>query len=196
MRRMPWMLYIWPGLPQLWMTGSWAALVLAVAAAAALNFALLSSFAWSELVAPGSRISMWVATGAVWIGSALFVVRHGRPGPVTDPAADAYGEALDYYLKGDWFLAERIVVRLLQSDPRDIDARLMLATLFRHTGRFDEAVGQLDILDRTEGCGKWDMEIGRERELLEEARQTNEQLERIEIADQLDDRLQQTRNAA
>jgi hypothetical protein len=196
MRRMPWILYVWPGLPQLWMTGSWAALALATVAAASLNFALLSSLAWSELVAPGLRIAVWVATGAVWIGSTLFSVRHSRPGPLTDPAADAYGEALDYYLKGDWFLAERIVVRLLRSDPRDFDARLMLATLLRHTGRFDEAVEQLDVLGRAEGCGKWDMEIGRERELLEEACQADKQVERTEIADQLDDRPQQTRNAA
>jgi hypothetical protein len=46
----------------------------------------------------------------------------------------------------------------------------MLATLLRHTSRFDEATKQLNRLQRLEGCEKWALEIGREREWLRAAR--------------------------
>jgi len=46
----------------------------------------------------------------------------------------------------------------------------MLATLLRHTGRLDDACGQLDRLERLENASKWELEIGRERELIRQAR--------------------------
>ena len=48
----------------------------------------------------------------------------------------------------------------------------MLATLMRHTERFDEATRQLDRLVRIEGAEKCEMEIRRERELLAETEKT------------------------
>jgi cytochrome c-type biogenesis protein CcmH/NrfG len=42
----------------------------------------------------------------------------------------------------------------------------MLATLYRHTRRYDEAAKQLDRLDRLDEAVKWRWEIERERELL------------------------------
>ena len=47
----------------------------------------------------------------------------------------------------------------------------MLATLLRHTRRFEEATEHLNTLVRLEGARKWEMEISREGELLSEARQ-------------------------
>jgi len=193
----PWALYIWPGLPQLWISGSWRGLALAGAAAATLNFALLSTFVWSELVAPGVRIAVWVAVLGVWMGSALFSLLYGeRLSAVGSPNED-YAEALDYYLKGDWFQAERLLLDLLRGNPRDLEARLMLATLFRHTSRFDEAGRQMDILSRAEGCQKWEVEIGRERDLLAEKNREDAEIEEeeTETADLLENRPEQ-KNAA
>jgi hypothetical protein len=48
----------------------------------------------------------------------------------------------------------------------DVDARLMLATLYRRTGRATEAADCLSQLDRMEAAGKWAREIARERSLL------------------------------
>ena len=42
----------------------------------------------------------------------------------------------------------------------------MLATVLRHTGRFDEAAKQLDQLVCFDGAEKWELEIQKERELL------------------------------
>jgi hypothetical protein len=45
----------------------------------------------------------------------------------------------------------------------------MLVALWRHTGRFDEALEGLARLERCEDAKKWDWEIGRERDLVRQA---------------------------
>jgi cytochrome c-type biogenesis protein CcmH/NrfG len=73
---------------------------------------------------------------------------------------------LEYYLKGDYYQAEHILEDLLRRNLRDLDARLMLATVLRRTDRVSEAVRQLDAMARFEGAGKWQCEMQRERRLL------------------------------
>ncbi len=177
MRRMPWAVYLWPGLPQLWVGGSWRALLVAVGAAILLNGALLAGFGWSELITADLRRVLGAVAGFVWCASAVFSVAQGRRlRGVRHPnsAEETFVEALDYYLLGDYFRAERVLSSLLQKNVRDLDARLMLATLLRRTGRLDEAAGHLDRLTKFEGVEKWDLEIRRERDLLAEASSRNE----------------------
>jgi hypothetical protein len=169
MRRMRWMTYLWPGLAQLWTYGSWAGLALAVGTAVGLDLLLLVSFGWSELIGPSLRNTLWAAYGGFWIVSAIWSAkqcRHRVAAANPDPKQDVFAEALNYYLKGDYYQTEQLLEGLLKRNLRDVDARLMLATLMRHAGRFDEAKQQLDTLARFEGAGKWQWEIGRERELL------------------------------
>ena len=56
--------------------------------------------------------------------------------------------------------------RLVARNVKDVDARLMRATLKRHTGRIDEAREELDSLQRFEASAKWQEEIRLEREAL------------------------------
>jgi thioredoxin-like negative regulator of GroEL len=79
---------------------------------------------------------------------------------------DGFPEALEHYLRGDYYQAEQVLDGLLRQNMRDLDARLMLATLFRRAGRFEEATRQLDTLVRFEGAGKWELEIRGERRRL------------------------------
>lgn len=172
MERRPWPTYLWPGLPQIGGSGSWAGLALAFGFALLLNLALASTLLWSELLAPGVRSSVWVAVVIVWGTSALVSYRsdcRSRSSSQAPPAAGAFAEAVDHYLQGDWFQAERVLLGLLGKDSRDVDARLMLATLLRRTGRLDEAERQLDRLERLDGSQKWELEIRRERQSLQEA---------------------------
>lgn len=172
-RKMPWGTYLWPGLPQAWVDGSWSALAVAVSVAALLNLALLSSFVWTELVAWQVRNGLWIALCGVWLGAGVMSAvwtRRRAFGSEEDRSGVDFAEAVQYYLTGDWFRAERELQKLLEKDARDAEARLTLATLLRHTGRLDEAEGQLQRLSRLEGAGKWELEIGRERELLADAR--------------------------
>jgi len=173
MDRMPWATYLWPGAPQWWRRGSWSALAFSIGFAALVNLALAATLLWSELFTPGVRNLAWTAVAAIWLGAAILSYRWDRRHPVrqdSGPAEDAFREALDHYLKGNWFEAEHVLGRLLRRDPRDLDAGMMLATLLRHTSRLDEAEGQLDRLERFDGCEKWELEIRRERELVGEAR--------------------------
>ena len=80
MRRMPWPVYLWPGLPQLARDGNWAALAFAVAAAAILNVVLLGTWFWTDLFAPALRIIVWVLLGVAWSISAGYWAWTDRPG--------------------------------------------------------------------------------------------------------------------
>jgi hypothetical protein len=176
MRRMQWTACLWPGLPQLWTHGSWAGLALAIGAAVVLDALLLVSFGWTELIGENVRNIVWAAFGVCWVVAAGWSVRDCRrraAAGTPDPKHDQFAEALDTYLKGDYYRTERILEGLLRRNLRDVDARLMLATLLRHTGRFEEAGKQLDTLTRFEGAGKWELELERERQLLAETQRRN-----------------------
>ncbi len=77
-----------------------------------------------------------------------------------------FQEAQQHYLRGDWVATEQLLLKLLKQDTRDIESRLMLATLWRHQGRGKEALRQLDRLERLESASKWKYEIRAEREAI------------------------------
>lgn len=172
MGRMPWRIYLWPGLTQVARQGAWGALGVAVGFTALLNLALASTLLWSELFTPTVRNAVWGAVVVFWAASAILSYRWDRRQRVPNDSPceeDPFSQALDHYLKGNWFEAEQVLCGLLRANPRDVDAGLMLATLLRHTRRFDEARKHLDRLGRLEGAAKWHLEMARERELLDEA---------------------------
>jgi hypothetical protein len=148
--------------------------------AALVDLSLAAGLVWDELLPAGLRSLVWVAVAVFWVGSAGYSYRAERrraaPGP-SDPSQDPFTEALDHYLKGNWFEAEHVLSGLLKRNPRDLDAGLMWATLLRHTRRLDEAAAELDRLARLEGSRRWALEIRRERQLLQEARQQREEEE-------------------
>ncbi|HBO45043.1 MAG TPA: hypothetical protein DD670_14160, partial [Planctomycetaceae bacterium] len=174
MGTMPWAVYLWPGLPGIWKRGDWSSFAVSVGFAVLLNLALIGTFVWTELeqAAMLNRTYVWLALFGVWLGSAALSFGWERRLAAKDAslAEDAsFGEALDQYLQQNWYEAERTLARLLRRNPRDVDARLMLATVLRHTGRLEEASGELDRLDRIEGSRKWAVEIDQERHWLSEA---------------------------
>jgi hypothetical protein len=197
MRKMPWVMYLWPGLPQLWLYGAWTGLVTAVSAATILDLLLLSSFGWSDLIASKLRTVLWLVFGLLWTVAAVWSARWCRKWQaVTNNKAgtDVFSEIWTYYLRGDYFQAEHLLAALLQVNTRDLDARLLLATLMRHTGRMDEASQQLDILERFEGVAKWQLEIEHERKLLAEAKNQQPRVE--EPAETSEEPLNQPAHAA
>ncbi len=178
MDRMPWTTYLWPGATQVWKHGAWSFLAVAVLFGLALNAALLSTLVWSELLPPNVRNLAWLAVAVIWVGFALYSHHWNQNSPAEakkGSADDGFCAAQSHYLRGNWFEAQRILTGLVKDDPRDVDARLMLAALLRHTGRIEEAAQHLDYLQRLEGAGKWELEIGRERELLRAARSADYQ---------------------
>jgi predicted Zn-dependent protease len=105
----------------------------------------------------------------LWMGSALLSVWRGGGNPTPPQPASAEGlflRALSEYLQGSWFEAESLLGQLLHIHPRDAEARLMLATLLRRTGRSQEALAQLARLELLRDSEKWRLEIASERERL------------------------------
>ena len=164
MRRLRWLTLVWPGLPQLWFAGSWTGLALAVGFAAVLNLAIVTSRLWTELLSPESQMLVWLAAGGIWTASAALSARWVAGLRLSGPQAadeDLFNAAQNEYLKGNWYEAEVALNRLLERNILDVEARLMLASLLRRTGRRDEATTQLARLSRTDGVERWQLEIAR-----------------------------------
>jgi tetratricopeptide (TPR) repeat protein len=153
---------------QLWRRGSWAGLGVALVATLVVDLALLGTCGWGELFAPAIRSGIWIFVGASWIGLVVMTAGwNASPLGTVRPADDTlFLEARAYYLKGNWFEAERRLRTALRQNERDLDCRLLLASLLRHAGRPDEAERELDLIERLEGAAKWEAEIASERRLL------------------------------
>jgi hypothetical protein len=165
-----WITILWPGLPQLWLRGQWSALGLAIGFSALVNIAILATWGWTELLEP---LWMWTA----WSGVVLFwlVSLFGGAGQIVrldgvssiDSAGDLFRAVQGEYLKGNWFEAELTLNQILERNPSDVDAHLMLATLLRRIGQPGEARERLKRLMMIEGAEKWQLEIARQLRLLE-----------------------------
>ena len=169
---------LWPGLPHLWTRGSWAGLAVAVGFTALGNGLLLATFVFDEWmtgqslwIGYGTLVAVWLIAG--WHGR--LVLRRHSAGLVGEPRGEQsqdrkqeqrdrlFREAQQSYLRSDWVATEKVLLQLLKQDARDVESRLMLATLWRHQGRTAESLRQLDRLERLEAAEKWSHEIAAER---------------------------------
>lgn len=186
MHRAWWASCLWPGLPQLWLRGAPSGLAVAVGFTLLANFTFVLSYGWTGLATPAQRGALWFVVGAVWLGSAaanyLWWLRQANES-VERSSPGLFQEALDGYLRGDWLAAEAGFDRLLAADPRDADALLMLATLYRHTRRYDEARAALSRLERLDAAQKWQLEMDVERQRLAEVDAESDDQREPEAAD-------------
>jgi tetratricopeptide (TPR) repeat protein len=163
---------LWPGLPELWYRGRWGGLPAALFFTAALNFLLVARFIYPEWMFPLLvRIACWVAVAA-WGMIALRQI--SQLGTLLQPrqarqTPDGFPRARDHYLRGNWPEAEAGLNEALQIDPRDCQALLLLASIYRQSGRWEaasEALGQLARLETADG---WALECQTERRKLDRA---------------------------
>ena len=176
--------YFWPGLPMLWIRGSWAGLLVAVGFTALANVLLLSTLVFREWLTLQARLIVFAALTIVWLlarwqsraqRNANLAVEddleqpEGSTEPLPAERDVLFREAQGHYLRNDWVATEQLLLRLLKQDARDVECRLMLATLWRHQGRLAEATRQLDRLSRLEAAERWQHEIAAERVAINEA---------------------------
>jgi len=194
------LLCAWPGLFQLWHRGAPSGLVLAVGFSVLVNLVLVASFVWTGLLSRQARIAGWGAVLLAWGVSALLTHRiarrQGEAGrserserragsdAAVVAAEDLFAKAVDEYLACNWYEVERLLHTLLKRDDHDVEARLMLATMCRHTGRLDEAGDQLEQLARCERSKLWWPEIERERDSIEQQRIEQQRIEQQRIEQQ------------
>jgi len=163
---------LWPGLPWLWLRGSRAGLLVAVAFAIVLDTALVSTWVWTDLVDLEVAVGLWAAAGAIWLlGTISAVSAFPPPLMLAQDAAteEMFVEARDAYLARDWLAAETKLLALLALRPLDGEAQLLLASLLRRVGRTGEAAKALAKLARSDSGLRWQSAIVRERTLLERA---------------------------
>jgi hypothetical protein len=161
---------LWPGLPWLWLRGSLMGFVLAAAFAVTLDMAVLSTWIWSELLGLPFQIAAWAATAAIWLVATVSAcsafpppLRLGRNAE-TDAA---FVKARDAYLAHDWLRAETRLRELLEIAPTDGEAQLLLGTLLRRVGRFDEARDALEKLSRSDVGRPWQAAVEQELRRLQ-----------------------------
>lgn len=165
-----WITCLWPGLPRLWWRGDWRALGSALAFAASVNLALLGSLVWEHSLPHWLLTAGWLAIGLIWLFSAwigkgaLSKLRDSRAGLEND---DLFIRAQREYLNRHWLEAEELLLELVSLRDQDAEARLMLATLYRRTGRKADAEACLLRLERLDGGDRWRGEVARERRMLE-----------------------------
>ena len=156
---------VWPGLPWLWLRGSAAGLVLALAFAVALDMAIAATWVWTEFLEPPIVIGLWAGVAVVWLIATVSAATT-FPTPIqnaADPAADAlFAAARDAYLAHNWLAAETKLRSLLVVRPTDGEAQLLLGTLLRRVGRLKEAREALQTLARSDSGAAWHAAISRE----------------------------------
>ncbi|MFM8708828.1 MAG: tetratricopeptide repeat protein [Planctomycetia bacterium] len=164
---------VWPGMPWLWLRGSLAGLVLAVAFGLAVDVAVVTTWIWSELVDFRLTLALWTATAVVWLASTASAITSFPP-PIPrgrDAAADAlFVKARDAYLARDWLATETKLRALLDLAPTDGEGQLLLGTLLRRVGRLDEATAALETLSRSDSGAPWRSAVARELERIVAAR--------------------------
>lgn len=185
----PWA-YLWPGLAHAWLRGSWVGLALAIGFTVLLNVTIVSAVAWPAWLPPQVTLACGSVTLLLWI-VALFETRgelrriaaeqeaketseaietQATNEPTTDPLDEQFARAQQQYIRGDWLGAEQTLTDLLRQDREDFAADLLLATMWRRTGRLIEAERKLTSLERREAATPWQLELSRERQRIELAR--------------------------
>ncbi len=161
---------VWPGLPWLWLRGSLAGLVLAVAFAVTLDVAVITTVIWPDLVELSFILAVWTAAAIVWLVSTVSAVA-AFPPPLSRPAPaevdPLFVRARAAYLARDWIVAETRLRELLEVAPTDGEAQLLLGTLLRRTGRRAEARRALEQLSRSDSGGRWSRAIAAELDRLD-----------------------------
>lgn len=165
-----WLSTLWPGLPALW-RGDGSGFAPALAFTLLLNAALLSTFIWTDIVATGVRCGAWGVVAFVVLASGWTTRRAARRPQPGDFASegDLFPDAMCEYLKGNWVETECLLERVLAARSSDLEARLLLATVWRRTRRLEEARTELQALCQLDGSVKWISEIRRELQYLDAA---------------------------
>ncbi|NOY40612.1 MAG: hypothetical protein GXP26_02075 [Planctomycetes bacterium] len=179
---------------------------MAVGFTALANTLLLATLVYRDWMAANVQLTGYGLLVVIWL-LAWWESRADRRQDLADSSSDGqsetppvdkqeekrdewFREAQQCYLRGDWVAAEQKLLALLKQDTRDVESRLMLATLWRHQGRGEEALRQLDRLERLEAASEWQYEISAEREALTNQKQTKKNQdalpERVETIDSND----------
>ena len=176
MRWSPILMCCWPGLARLWVRGHSSSLLVAIGFAILLNLALVSTFLWPTSLGVTFPLVAWPTILLVWTASTwvsykclpdVMAVGSQSRENVGETTDTLFNQAQREYLKGHWTETESLLKRRLVSVPRDVESRLLLATMLRHQRRLDAAREELKMIPKFDESLHWDFEIERERKLID-----------------------------
>jgi hypothetical protein len=175
---MNWGTYVlcgWPGLPTLWHRGNLSSLAVAVGFSLLLNLSIVATFIWPRLLGEFFPAFIWPVLTLFWMGCFGFAYKTlpvwSQPAKIISPDQAQQSDVLFLraqreYLGGDLDKAEKILRKCLDLWPRDIEARLLLATLLRHARRLYDASSELENLLKYDESANWLPEIRSEQRLI------------------------------
>ena len=172
--RRRWMVYAWPGLAQIDRRAEVSGLLLAMLFTVGLNFLLAATFVWHELVAHPVLAAFWSMLGVFWLVCVVMNVRRDsyfRSLAGTESGQDLFSAANKEYLQGRFKQSREILQQLIDLNPRDAEAWLLLTTIATREGRTDDCDRELRRMQRLSSAVKWTAEIRQQWERVEQLRQ-------------------------
>ncbi len=166
--------FLCPGLRGLLRYGRWSFLAVVLAFFLALDLLLIAHFYWTDCLTPQGWYASLGAFVLVWfflIQAAGYCEKMLLRRRDADSKRNFFTDAVTQYLQGNWFETECFLNEILKRNPRDPEALLMLATLFRHTDRPTESRQTLLKLQKYDESKKWFVEIENELVYLENREQ-------------------------
>lgn len=161
---------LWPGMSELWWRGRLSALPAAIAFGAVVNALLIAKFIYPGWLSGALvMLACWIVAAA-WV---VLTIRSIRELPLllsprqVSNQPDRFAEAQVAYLTGNYALAEEALTSGLKIEPRDPPALLMLAAVYRHTGRLHAADVLLAETQKLEVAERWSLEWSAERSRLD-----------------------------
>jgi len=171
MPRVLWATCFWPGLAPMWVRGSGFGLLVALLFSVLINTCIITSFVWTEWLNPSLQSFLWILTSGIYFGSTIasgYWLRQQESDVRLARTQGLYEKGVSEYLQGNWYSTETILTELLNRDPYDLEAMLMIACLYRRTERFAEGFRYLDRCQSCDTQEKWTFEIDTERVLIQE----------------------------
>lgn len=169
---------LWPGLTRLWFRGDFTSLLESIAFGALLDLWLLSTFMWTGWLEPILRWPLGIFLAAWWTWSYYKNARSEtlRPHRYEVDQQEQLKRlqvAQVAMLQEQWPSAEQNLRLMLDEDPRDILAGLMLSKVLRFSGRPFESTSQIERLRKFDEALPWWAEIRAEEALIGQWLETN-----------------------
>lgn len=174
--------YFWPGFRKAWDQMDHQSAVMAILYAWTAMFVALNMFYWPQWY-PSWLVN--IAGAAIVLTSLVYGVRgvlFGDSPSQSQLSADQVAEversfqlAQECYLQGAYFEAEQFLLKNLANNDSDIESALLLASVQRRSGRYQDAQETLCQLQLKDRSARWIAEILVEKEkVLRSKRQSSD----------------------